>query len=144
MAALSEPIGAPGLRRLQCWGSLNGLGAHPGKLHPLEMNMPRVPPTARTQRTISLSNPLYSFPDELISAPGLYLKPKPDAIALSYLNGASCNAGAKRLGIWDSTWNQREPSLERDTSYTKSICDPVKVRFPPILPPLGKREMQMV
>ena len=138
MAAMSDPINAPSQRRLHQWSIQRGLGANPGQLAS-SASLPRVTPTRRTQRTISLNYPIHSFADEVIDPPTLYLRGKPDAAVLSKLVGAG--DGAMRLSVWDKTVNQQPLDLQRDTSYEKDYSKPVSVRFPPIFGRLNRNAL---
>ena len=143
MAALSETVSLPSLRRLHVWGGKHGLGSHPGQLAPISPSFPasraRAEPTRRTQHTISLSYPLTTRSDNVINAPRLWARRAPDPFVLEQLNGGNANANFHRLGVYDRTCKQIEQDVDRETVYTHSYSKPVAMRLPPIL---GKREMQ--
>ena len=132
-----NPVAFPSLHRLHVWGGEVGLGAHPGEgnYYPPQ----RVVPTERSQRTISLSHPLCSMPDEIVKPPAFWHRQKPDARVMNFLSGA--DIGSPRLHPFTRTWTQSQQDLRRATSYNTDFCVGASKRNPSStkLPPLERR-----
>ena len=114
------------------FGSVHGLGATPEPLHAFY-----IPP--RGQRPVSLAAPLNGLADQIVLRPSFHIRREPDPAMLNLLSGRNANVGARRLGVYDCTWNQPAQDVERETTYGTGYCKPASLRLPPIL---GKREMQ--
>ena len=130
MAAFSETVASPSLRRLHVWGKQNGLGAHPGA-PPLRYQH------ENQQRTVSLATPLFGRHDELMKPPTLWQRPRPDSAVLSKLSGFG--PISPRLRAADRTIFQR-PLVQHDTSFCRDFGRPAELRVTALssvkLPPI--------
>ena len=130
MADMNNTINFPSTRHLQKWGGSNlGRLAAPQPYLSLQE-------TSQTQRTISLSHPLYSRPDEIVSPPSVWQRAAPNTRILAFLGGAGHES--PRLRPTDRTVHQPSQDLHRGTSYVTDYCRPATLRTS-ALPALPKR-----
>lgn len=122
MVDLNNTMNFNSAHTMHKWG-----GAHIGRLAAPQLSGPRAPPTPRTLRSISLTHPLSSTPDEVINPPNVWRTRTPsNSNIVSMLT--NCADNSPRLSPFDRTYHQPRQDMSRATTYVLDYGRPASVR----------------
>ena len=122
MVDLNNTMNFNSAHNMHKWG-----GANIGRLAAPRLSGPRALPTPRTLRSVTLSHPLSSMPDEVINPPNICRFRQPsNSNILSMLT--NCSENSPRLSPFDRTRHQPRQDMARATTYVLDYGRPASVR----------------